>query len=147
MQGYLINPEEKTIEVVEVSDDLDAIHKLIEAPLFDVVRLDHDDVIYVDDEGLYNKRSYFALDGHVTPLAGNGLVLGTDSEGYSTDPIHDLIAISNMVKFISYQEALEMAQLADAEGKRQEAELKKGGGIAYIYMPIAGILEAGRYTD
>jgi hypothetical protein len=144
MQGILINPEEHTVEVVELEDDIDSIHKLIEAPLFDCVRLEHDDVIYIDDEGLYNKHDFFAIEGFPNPLAGRGLVLGTDSEGGSTDPIHDLTAISNMVKFISFEEALEMAQLVDSIGEKREAEL---GDIGFIYMPISGILKSARYTD
>jgi hypothetical protein len=148
MQGYLINPEEKTVEVVELDDTIDDIKTHIEAALFDVVRLPHNDVIYVDDEGLYNKHDYFALEGYMNPLAGRGLVLGTDSEGESTDPIHDITDIANLVKFISYAEALEMAKLVDAEGAKREREaMATGGGFAFIHFPIAGILEDARYTD
>lgn len=144
MKGILINPEEKTIDVVEVEDTLESIHHHIEAGTFDTVRIEHNDVIYVDDEGLYNKHDYFAIEGFPNPLAGRGLVLGTDYEGYSTDPIHDLLAIANMVRFISYEEALEMAKLVDAEGKRREQQHQ---GFGFIYIPIAGILEDARYTD
>jgi hypothetical protein len=148
MKGYLINPEEKTVEVVEVGDGIDDIKTHIEASLFDVVRLPHNDAIYVDDEGLYDKHDYFAIEGYLNPLAGRGLVLGTDSEGESTDPIHELMDIANMVKFISYEQALEMAKLVDAEGARREREaMTTGGSFAFIHFPITGILEDARYTD
>ena len=146
MQGILINPEEKTVTVVEDIEDGD-INKLIEASLLDVVRLEYNDAIYVDDEGLFMKHDFFAVDGLPNPLAGRGLVLGTDSEGYSTDPIHDLTAISNMVKFISFDRALEMAQLVDTAGREREQEFKENGAIGYIYVPVAEILEQARYTE
>lgn len=147
MKGILINPEDRTVEMVEVEDDnVNNIQAFIEAPLFDVVRLPHDDALYVDDEGLYTKHDYFAIEGFPNPLAGRALVLGTDSEGYSTDPIHELMEIANMVKFISYEDAMEMAKLVDAEGVRKEAEYKDSG-IGFIYVPIAGILESARYTE
>jgi hypothetical protein len=147
MQAYLINPEERTIEAVEIDDTVDGIYQVIEASSFDVVRLDHGDVIYVDDEGLYHKRDYFSLEGFKAPLAGRGLVLGTDCEGRSTEPAHDIMDISDMVRFISYDEALEMARLEDAAGKQREIQAKEQGGLAYFYIPIAGILESAAYTE
>jgi hypothetical protein len=145
--GYLIDPEAKTIAAVELSDTIDDIKRLIEAPLFDVVRLDLNDAIYVDDEGLYNKSDFFMLKNYPNPLAGRGLVLGTDSEGYSTDPIHDIMEIAELVKFIDYSEALRMAKVLDAEAEAAAREYEKQGMFGFVHIPITGILESNQYTE
>ena len=50
------------------------------------MRIDDSETLYVDDEGLYaENQRFFTWDGYPKPLAGRGLILGTDEEGESID--------------------------------------------------------------
>lgn len=91
MKAYLINPFDHTITQVEYTGTLDNIYELIQASPITTVGLSNgtwdQDVIYVDDEGLYRENQrYFLLRGYPQPLAGRGLVLGTNEEGDSVEP-------------------------------------------------------------
>lgn len=85
--AVLIDPATRSITEVEYDGDYKSIYKLIGASCFDVVRIDRDDTIFVDDEGLLNgkgmRTGFFVYGNYPQPLAGKGLVLGTDEEGES----------------------------------------------------------------
>ena len=88
MRAILINPFTQTIEEVDYSGDYKDIYSLIECDLFTTVYLPNtsDDTLFVDDEGLYvENQRFFKIDGFEQPLAGRGLLLGTDEEGESVD--------------------------------------------------------------
>lgn len=53
---------------------------------FDVVRIDQRNVLYIDDEGLYQgAQRFFMWDGRSHFLAGTALLLGVDGAGESVD--------------------------------------------------------------
>jgi hypothetical protein len=55
----------------------------------------------VDDEGLLKpQEGFFIYEGYRQPLAGNGLVLGTDEEGESVDPKMTLEELKSRVTFM-----------------------------------------------
>jgi hypothetical protein len=63
-------------------------HETMPVDCFDVVRLAFGDGIYIDDEGLLKSPArFFCLndyhddEGTLVPLAGKGLILGSDAEG------------------------------------------------------------------
>ena len=88
MRAILIDPFTQTIEEVDYSGDYKDIYGLIECDLFTTVYLPNtsDDTLFVDDEGLYvENQRFFKIDGFEQPLAGRGLLLGTDEEGESVD--------------------------------------------------------------
>ena len=88
MRAILIDPFTQTIEEVDYSGDYKDIYGLIECDLFTTVYLPNtsDDTLFVDDEGLYvENQRFFKIDGFEQPLAGRGLLLGTDEEGESID--------------------------------------------------------------
>ena len=100
-KAILIDPTEKTITEVDY-DELGSyrqIYELIDADLFDVLRLDDGDAIYVDDEGLYNKQDYFLYGEYPQPLAGRGLVLGTDEEGETIAPKISIDTVRQQVRW------------------------------------------------
>jgi hypothetical protein len=88
MKAYLINPNDRKITEVDYTGDYTNIYTHIGADTFDVARFGESDCVYVDDEGLIKGPVYqfFAIHGHPQPLAGKGLVLGTDAEGESVTP-------------------------------------------------------------
>lgn len=88
MKGYLIDPYKQTIEEVDYDGNYRSIYGLLTAEgcpvgTFDTVRInDKQDVIFVDDEGLFKRdQKFFKHPGYPTPLAGKGLVLGGDTYG------------------------------------------------------------------
>lgn len=99
IKGLLINPENKTITPVVLTDDYRDIYGLIDARTFDVVRLDDGDGIYLDDEGLLKDEPgpFFGLKGYGQPIAGKGLVLGSDDEGETQNVKITLEALTELV--------------------------------------------------
>ena len=91
MKAYLIDPKQQTITQVEHdASDYRNISRTIGCDYFTTVVLnEHDDTIYLDDEGLlYMDIKYmFQIDNNENfCYAGKGLVLGTDEEGESCEP-------------------------------------------------------------
>ena len=89
MKAYLIDPFAQTITEVEYSGDYKQIYSLIDADLFTTATFnEHGDTVFVDDEGLINGKpqEFFLVRGYPTPLAGKGLILGTDEDGESVEP-------------------------------------------------------------
>jgi hypothetical protein len=85
--GYLVIPSARTVQRVKCDDYRD-IYVWVGCSAFDCARLENGDAFFVDDEGLLVQQqpdNFFAIDGR-DPLAGNGLLLGCDSEGESVEP-------------------------------------------------------------
>lgn len=93
MKAIHINPKTQTIREIEIPNNGDelnpAIYAILECQLFDVVRLEGGDGIFVDDEGLLKDEPgpFFTLWGYPNPIAGHGLVLGCDEDGNSCAPV------------------------------------------------------------
>ncbi len=103
MRAILIDPEAKTVtEVDYIGKSYRDIYDMIDCETFTVVGIEHDDAIYVDDEGLLkdDPQFFFTYRGYAQPLAGKGLVLGTDEDGNSTEPVSTLDDIKNRVRFV-----------------------------------------------
>ena len=94
--GVLTLSTESAIRELTFNGDWRTISPLISPPgqtvdTFDVVYFDPD-TVYVDDNGLWGASHFFQIDG-MQPLAGRGLVLGTDDEGDSIAPTTTLDAL------------------------------------------------------
>jgi hypothetical protein len=93
MKAYLINPTDRTIKTVKYDGDYRSIYKLCDFSTFTTVELTADgDTLFLDDEGLLKAPVYqfFGYRGFPNLLAGKGLILGTDDEGNSVEPKHDI---------------------------------------------------------
>jgi len=103
MKAYLIDPFKSEVTEVEYDGNYESIYAHIHCETFDVVRIGEGDVIYIDDEGLLkaenplNGQRWFAFNGY--PLAGYGLVLGTDENGESIAPVSPFEWVKSMVTF------------------------------------------------
>lgn len=89
MDAYLIDPFTRTITQVEYSGDYQEIYRLIGCDTFTCADInEYGDTVFVDDEGLINGKpqEFFLVADYPQPLAGKGLVLGTDQEGESVSP-------------------------------------------------------------
>jgi hypothetical protein len=107
LKAILIDTENREVKMIEIEKGIDAIYEQINCDCFTVVTLENEDAIFVDDEGLLklNENSkFFFIEGYHQPLAGNGLILGTDEEGESVNAKSNLEDIKNRVKFLTIQE-------------------------------------------
>jgi hypothetical protein len=109
INGVLIDPFALTVSQVEYDgDDITAIHRLLshesmKVDTFTAVNLDRGDAIFVDDDGLSKPCDRFFLwRGYHEPLAGKGLVIGSDSEGDSQSPKMTLIQARNKIIFTEH---------------------------------------------
>jgi hypothetical protein len=111
MKAILIDVENREVKMVEVEKGIHAIYEKINCDCFTVVSLENEDAIFIDDEGLLKlseTSKFFFIEGYHQPLAGNGLILGTDEEGESVDAKSSLEDIKNRVRFLTIQEVYAM---------------------------------------
>jgi hypothetical protein len=121
MKAIRIDAKNKRIESVELGRELSDIYKLLECDIFTVAYPQTinptNDVIYVDDEALLKNTEdipgAFFIDIYpAQPLFGHALIVGTDSEGESTDTSFTIEQVSDMIEFLEpdelklYQEQL-----------------------------------------
>lgn len=107
MKAILIDPYTNTVSEVEHNGDYREIYKKIDCECFTCVNIEDDDTIFVDDEGLLKlteETRFFVFDGYPQPLAGKGLVLGTDDAGETVAVKATLQEIRERVKFYSIHE-------------------------------------------
>lgn len=103
MHAYLIDPFTQTITQVEYSGDYQEIYKLTDCDTFTCVGINEfGDTVFVDDEGLINgkQQEFFMIANYPDPLAGKGLVLGTDDEGDSVSPSITLEQLKAQVDWV-----------------------------------------------
>lgn len=89
-------------EVELDQSDTDAICGFVGCSMFDVVRVENRDVIFVDDEGLLTANEdthFFTVGKYDGILVGNGLVVGTDDEGESVDAETTIEWLENNISF------------------------------------------------
>lgn len=110
MLAYLIDVRRMEVQTVELSGDYREIYPLIGCETFTCVQInDKNDVIYVDDEGLLKDlktQSFFMFKGYPQPLAGNGLILGTDDEGGSKSPEISMMEVIKSVSYMTFYQVL-----------------------------------------
>ena len=98
-KAILINAQQGIISQVEVGEYTD-IYKHCGYETFTCVGLPQEkETLYVDDEGLINGTDFgFSIEGYQDPLFGNGLILGSRSNGDSKDTDLTLEEVANSVR-------------------------------------------------
>lgn len=92
MHAFLLKTEERTIEKVPFpgDDNLQWYYDNLKCDVFTSAYppgMAGRDVIFVDDEGLFKPvYQFFGVKGFPQPLAGRGIVLGSDREGNAVSP-------------------------------------------------------------
>lgn len=109
MQGYLVDPFEKKVSRVSTSG-YPHFKELIKVDLICAVTvkvyddgsfMSKRDTLWVDDEGLYVKdQAYFQVEGYAQPLAGYGILLGTDEEGETVGAYMEFKPFKRMISFL-----------------------------------------------
>ena len=100
-KGILIDPKEKSLSYVEYDGNYRSIYPLIDADTFDIVYITETETIFVDDEGLHKNPRYFFVYENSQPLAGKGLILGTNSNG---DSVSTTLTIEDIKDKITFKE-------------------------------------------
>jgi hypothetical protein len=88
LRAILIDAKNKTVSEIQIGKDYKEISKAIHVDLFTAPKIfPNGDTLYVDDEGLINGTPDFFFNSELYPhpLAGSGLILGSDDEGESQD--------------------------------------------------------------
>ena len=103
--AYLIDPVRRTIEVVSLNggpDHLADIQHLLGCRIITAMPFGPHDTVYCDDEGLLGEPVYqfFGISGYPDPVAGRGLVVGIDAEGYDVTPRASLAEAKAQTFFI-----------------------------------------------
>lgn len=102
IKAILIDPFEMTVSEVDYGGEMADIYRLIDADLFTVAGFGEDgDGVYVDDEGLFKAtQRFFKLDGYPQPLAGKGLILGSNDGGESVAPVTTLESVRASIRWV-----------------------------------------------
>ena len=102
MKAFRIDPINQSITEVKYNGDYKQIYTHIDAKTFDHATLyENGDGAYIDDEGLFVKNQYFWIHkNYPTPLAGIGLLLGSNEEGDSTTPKTTIEELKRDVKWV-----------------------------------------------
>ena len=114
MKAILIDSKQKSVSLVMVGDEahnmLHDMHTKIGCDIFTSAgHLQHEDMqdtLYVDDNGLINgtEEFFFNPDFYPHPLAGNGLIIGTDCTGESIDVKAETSQVAKNTEFMSRAE-------------------------------------------
>lgn len=89
MRAYLIDPFARTVTEVEHDGSLASVYRLLDCQTIDAARpYGTDDVIYVDDEGLFrpDQATFLCTAYPHHGLAGKGLWVGTTRAGNDAPP-------------------------------------------------------------
>jgi len=112
MKAILIDAVNKEVKEVQIGKGIEEMYKFLNCECFTIASyLPKNDAIFVDDEGLMNGTdSFFTYEGAHQPFAGNGLIMGSDDEGESTDCKVSLDEVKSKSNFYSrYELALGIA--------------------------------------
>lgn len=147
MKVIKIDPWQQEITEVEVEPSLSAEREAIGADLIDIVTLNtHGDCLIVDDEGLMKEpQKFFSWNGVPSPLAGTALLVGTDMDGETVEPtLISLEDVQDAVKWLTSEQALQLARDADALAAKRQEEFSKQG-ISFVHVSTADIMRGMEY--
>lgn len=105
MRGILIDPKAGTVSETDAyTGDYQQIYTIIGASLFDCVRVDDSETMFVDDEGLLNGNGkengfFYVIGDNPVVIAGKALILGTNEEGDSVASKLTIDQVKAMVRF------------------------------------------------
>jgi len=135
MKAILINAKARSIRDIDFEGSYKDIQELVGCSLFTVIDLGDGETLFIDDEGLLHDPEYFfGLVGpdyrYPQPLAGNGLILGSNAAGDSIATKLNAASFSKNVRFARLKVA-GWTQGSSEEG----AEMPWGGRGFVIHGP------------
>jgi hypothetical protein len=104
MRGYLIDPEARTIEAIDLPDKdmLDAMRRIVGGGMDHSIISDEHDSIWVSEFGLKNGDPIhaFKLPVQHEPYAGRAIIIGADDEGRTRAPFIPLSVLKRDVEWL-----------------------------------------------
>lgn len=101
MQVIKIDPYNKEVFSLDCDKvDLEYIYEQVNCECFCIVRIDENNDLILDDNGLLKPNSYFQIDGYGGTLAGYGLVVAHDDEGETVESSYSPQEIQQKVSFV-----------------------------------------------
>ncbi len=103
MRAYKIDVVARQVSEIAIDDAsrLKSMQAFVGGYVAQALRLDDDNLIYVNDEGLFEAdAAFFAVPGGHQPFAGNGLVVGTDEDGASVSPTIGIEEVRSRIVFL-----------------------------------------------
>jgi hypothetical protein len=96
--AILIDPYHRSVKSVEVTGALESLQAAIGGCIQLAAEFPHEDVLYVDEEGLFKHRLFFEIDGQSFP--GRGLIVGSQGDEYDMAAVKCCIEdVTRRVKF------------------------------------------------
>lgn len=138
-----IDANNQVIRMVRIPSgkNLADLQRLVGGSISMACRLEHEHVLFVDDEGLFKpQRWFFRLRGMDTPFAGNGVIVGPerydhDGEYLGTDNVYAgfLTAARRVIEFLprAYVDAWAKANASEPEMAIQNLDTGETEIIAY----------------
>ena len=107
IKAVLIDPYKEEVTDIEYdASDYKNIYPLIHCDVFTVVRLEDDDDVLVDDEGLLKvikDTKFFMLPNYAQPIAGYGLITGVNQDdGETIAAHHDANYYRHKIRFLNF---------------------------------------------
>lgn len=99
-----IDVNNKVVSEVEIQDNIQHIYNQLECDMFEVVRVDRVNDIYVDEEGLLKLNEdtkFFVYGEYPQPIVGHGLIMGHDDKGNSISTTLTVEEVKEKVKFLT----------------------------------------------
>lgn len=122
MKAIYIDSVNQTVEPVEVDGSLQNYYRLIRGDIIEAVYprvLAAGDVLYVDEEGLFNAHpGAFKIGDYQQALHGSGVIVGTGEEGDSVDAKTPLDSVRASVQFGRLRRAVRLDKLKGSRTRR-----------------------------
>ena len=117
IRAIIIDPFEREISETEIENNLEGLKSAIGDHWIELVRINGQNDMYVDEEGLFREnQQFFVMSGsqRKVPIAGKAVVVGSDtSTGEQINCNMPLDVIKEMVSFHSVLEMQIMSKRGD----------------------------------
>jgi|TARA_R100000458_G_C8249157_1_gene226448 hypothetical protein len=101
-KAYLIDSTKKVVTQVEIGGYKD-IQKYIDCRMFTTAcNLENGDTLFVDDESLIDGKDheFFMFEDYLSPIAGNGLLIGSTESGEEADCATNILDCAMKVQWL-----------------------------------------------
>lgn len=111
MRAIKIEPSTKEITECEIDGTVESVQKMVQGDMEPAGEFPNGDVLYVNEEGLYEFSDHFMVPGARNTLAGPGLIVGPENQsGKPTAARTSLEEARNLVKFTSSNSAADFVR-------------------------------------